>query len=88
MLKSKNLKIQVLTNVFDDSDLKAFNESDSKDESVSSEQSEPSKEMSMNELENQLVATYFYDEWIQIVVTALSDDQRKLKEFSLAECTL
>ncbi len=62
MLKSKNLKIQVLTNVFDDSDLKAFNESDSKDESVSSEQSEPSKEMSMNELENQLVATYFYDE--------------------------
>ncbi len=88
VLKSKNLKIQVLINVLDDSDSEAFESSDSKSESVISEQSESSEKMSMNELEEQLFAVYFNDEWVQIVITALRDDQRKLKEFSLAKCTL
>ena len=42
----------------------------------------------MNELEEQLFAVYFNDEWVQIVITALRDDQQKLKEFSLAKCML
>jgi len=88
VLKSKNLEIQVLINVLDDSDSEAPESSDSEGESVISEQSEPSEEMPMNELEEQLSAAYFNDEWVQIVVTALRDDQRKLKEFSLAKCTL
>ncbi len=88
VLKSKNLEIQVLINVLDDSDSEAFESSDSKSESVISEQSEPSEKMSMNELEEQLFAVYFNDEWVQIMITALRDDQRKLKEFSLAKCTL
>ncbi len=88
VLKSKNLKIQVLINVLDDSDSEAFESSDSKSKSVISEQSESSEEMSMNELEEQLFAVYFNDEWVQIMITALRDDQRKLKEFSLAKCTL
>ncbi len=88
MLKSKNLKIQVLINVLDDSDSEALESSDSKNESVISEQSESSEKMSMNKLEEQLFAVYFNDEWVQIMITALRDDQRKLKEFSLAKCTL
>ncbi len=88
VLKSKNLKIQVLINVLDDSDSEAFKSNDSKSESMIFEQSESSEKMSMNELEEQLFAVYFNDEWIQIVITALKDDQRKLKEFSLAKCTL
>jgi len=44
--------------------------------------------MSMNELEEQLFAIYFNDEWVQIMIIALRDDQRKLKEFSLAKCML
>jgi len=51
VLKSKNLEIQVLINVLDDSDSEALESSDSKSESVISEQSEPSEKMSMNELE-------------------------------------
>ncbi len=62
MLKSKNLKIQVLINVLDDSDSEAFESSDLKNESVISEQSESSEKMSMNELEEQLFAVYFNDE--------------------------
>jgi len=62
MLKSKNLKIQVLINVLDDSDSEALKSSDLKNESVISEQSESSEKMSMNELEEQLFAVYFNDE--------------------------
>jgi len=62
MLKLKNLKIQVLINVLDDSDSEAFKSSDSKNESVIFEQSESSEKMSMNELEEQLFAVYFNDE--------------------------
>jgi len=62
MLKSKNLKIQVLINVLDDSDSEALESSDLKSESVIFEQSEPSEKMSMNELEEQLFAVYFNDE--------------------------
>jgi len=62
VLKSKNLEIQVLINVLDDSDSEALESSDSKNESVISEQSEPSEEMPMNELEEQLFAVYFNDE--------------------------
>ena len=51
VLKSKNLKIQVLINVLDDSDSEALESSDLKNESMISEQSEPSEKMSMNELE-------------------------------------
>jgi len=61
MLKSKNLKIQVLINVLNDSDSEALESSDSKSESVISEQSESSKKMFMNELEEQLFAVYFND---------------------------
>jgi len=82
------VEIQVLINVLDNSDSEALESSDSKGESVISEQSEPSEEMPMNELEEQLFAAYFNDEWVQIVVTALRDGQRKLKEFPLAKCTL
>ena len=91
MLKSKNLKIQVLINVLDDSnsealkssDLKsesviseqfessekmfmseALESSDLKNESMISEQSESSEKMFMNELEKQLFAIYFNDEWV------------------------
>jgi len=62
VLKSKNLKIQVLINVLDDRNSEAFESSDSKSESVISEQSESSEKMSMNELEEQLFAVYFNDE--------------------------
>jgi len=62
VLKSKNLKIQVLINVLNDSDSETFESSDSKNESVISEQSESSEKMSMNELEKQLFAVYFNDE--------------------------
>jgi len=62
MLKSKNLEIQVLINVLDDSDSEALKSSDLKSESVISEQSESSEKMSMNELEEQLFAVYFNDE--------------------------
>jgi len=62
VLKSKNLEIQVLINVLDDSDSEAFKSSDSKNESVISEQSESSEKMSMNELKEQLFAVYFNDE--------------------------
>jgi len=62
VLKSKNLKIQVLINVLDDSDSEALELSDSKNESVIFEQSESSEKMSMNELEEQLFAVYFNDE--------------------------
>jgi hypothetical protein len=62
VLKSKNLKIQVLINVLDDSDSEALKSSDLKSESVISEQSESSEKMSMNELEEQLFAVYFNDE--------------------------
>jgi len=62
MLKSKNLKIQVLINVLDDSDSEALESSDLKSESVISEQFESSEKMSMNELEEQLFAVYFNDE--------------------------
>jgi len=62
MLKSKNLKIQVLINVLNDNDSEALELSDSKNESVISEQSESSEKMSMNELEEQLFAVYFNDE--------------------------
>ncbi len=62
MLKSKNLKIQVLINVLDDSDSEALELSDSKNESVIFKQSESSEKMSMNELEEQLFAVYFNDE--------------------------
>jgi len=62
VLKSKNLKIQVLINVLDDNDSEALESSDSKNESVISEQSESSEKMSMNELEEQLFAVYFNDE--------------------------
>jgi hypothetical protein len=62
VLKPKNLEIQVLINVLDDSDSEAFESSDSKSESVISEQSESSEEMPMNELEEQLSAAYFNDE--------------------------
>ena len=88
VLKSKNLKIQVLINVLDDSDSEVLKSTDLKNESVISEQSESSEKMFMNELEEQLFAVYFNDEWIQIMITALKDDQQKLKEFSLAKCTL
>jgi len=62
VLKSKNLKIQVLINVLDDSDSEALESSDLKSESVIFEQSESSEKMSMNELEEQLFAVYFNDE--------------------------
>jgi len=62
MLKSKNLEIQVLINVLNDSDSEALKSSDLKSESVISEQSESSEKMSMNELEEQLFAVYFNDE--------------------------
>jgi len=62
VLKSKNLEIQVLINVLDDSDSEALKSSDLKSESVISEQSESSEKMSMNELEEQLFAVYFNDE--------------------------
>jgi hypothetical protein len=62
VLKSKNLEIQVLINVLDDSDSEALKSSDSKSESVISEQSESSEKMFMNELEEQLFAVYFNDE--------------------------
>jgi len=62
MLKSKNLKIQVLINVLDDSDSETFKSSDLKSESMISEQSESSEKMFMNELEEQLFAVYFNDE--------------------------
>jgi len=62
VLKSKNLKIQVLINVLDDSDSEASESSDLKSKSVISEQSESSEKMSMNELEEQLFAVYFNDE--------------------------
>jgi len=62
MLKSKNLKIQVLINVLDNSDSEALKSSDSKSKSMISEQSESSEKMSMNELEEQLFAVYFNDE--------------------------
>jgi hypothetical protein len=62
VLKSKNLEIQVLINVLDDSDSEALESSDSKSESVISEQSESLEKMSMNELEEQLFAVYFNDE--------------------------
>ncbi len=88
MLKSKNLKIQVLINVLNDSDSEALKSSDLKSKSVISEQSESSEKMFMNELKEQLFAVYFNDEWVQIMITALRDNQRKLKEFSLAKCTL
>ncbi len=115
VLKTKNLKIQVLINVFNDSDSEAlessdlksesviskqsesskkmfmseaFKSSDSKSKSVISEQSESSEKMFMNELKKQLFAVYFNDEWVQIMITALRDDQWKLKEFSLAKCML
>ncbi len=74
MLKSKNLKIQVLINVLDDSDSEAFKSSNLKNESMISEQSESSEKMFMNELEEQLFAVYFNDEWVQIMITALKDD--------------
>ena len=61
MLKFKKLKIQVLINVLNDSDSEALESSDSKSESVISEQSESSKKMFMNELEEQLFAVYFND---------------------------
>ncbi len=88
VLKSKNLKIQVLINVLNDSDFEALESSDLKNESMIFEQSESSEKMSMNELEEQLFAVYFNDEWVQIMITVLRDDQRKLKEFLLAKCTL
>jgi len=62
VLKSKNLKIQVLINVLNDSDSEAFESSDLKSESVISEQFESSEKISMNELEEQLFAVYFNDE--------------------------
>jgi len=62
MLKSKNLKIQVLINVLDDSDSEALELSDSKSESMIFEQSKSSEKMFMNELEEQLFAVYFNDE--------------------------
>ncbi len=74
VLKSKNLKIQVLINVLDDSDSEALESSDSKNESMIFEQSESSEKMSMNELEEQLFAVYFNDEWVQIMITALRNN--------------
>jgi len=62
VLKSKNLKIQVLINVLNDSDFEALESSDLKSESMISEQSESSEKMFMNELEEQLFAVYFNDE--------------------------
>jgi len=62
MLKSKNLKIQVLINVLNDSDSEALKSSDLKSKSVISEQSESSEKMFMNELKEQLFAVYFNDE--------------------------
>jgi len=62
VLKSKNLKIQVLINVLNNSDSEALKSSDLKSESVIFEQSESSEKMSMNELEEQLFAVYFNDE--------------------------
>jgi len=62
VLKSKNLKIQVLINVLDDSDSEVLKSTDLKNESVISEQSESSEKMFMNELEEQLFAVYFNDE--------------------------
>ncbi len=88
MLKFKKLKIQVLINVLDNSDSEALKSSDSKSESMISEQFESSEKMFMNELEEQLFAVYFNDEWVQIMIIVLKDDQRKLKEFSLAKCML
>ncbi len=88
MLKLKNLKIQVLINVLNDNDFEAFKSSDLKSELVIFKQSESSEKMSMNELEEQLFAVYFNDEWVQIMITALRNDQQKLKEFSLAKCML
>jgi len=62
VLKSKNLKIQVLINVLNDSDSEALESSDLKNESMISEQSESSEKMSINELKEQLFAVYFNDE--------------------------
>jgi len=62
VLKSKNLKIQVLINILNDSDSEALELSDSKNESVISEQSKSSEKMFMNKLEEQLFAVYFNDE--------------------------
>jgi len=62
VLKSKNLKIQVLINVLNDSDSEALESSDLKNKSVIFEQSESSEKMFMNELEEQLFAVYFNDE--------------------------
>ncbi len=62
MLKLKNLKIQVLINVLNDSDSEALESSDLNSESMIFEQSESSEKMSMNELEEQLFAVYFNDE--------------------------
>ncbi len=88
VLKSKNLKIQVLINILNDSDSEALESSDLKNESVIFEQSESSEKMFMNELEEQLFAVYFNDEWVQIMITALRNDQRKFKEFSLVKFML
>jgi len=62
VLKFKKLKIQVLINVLDNSDSEALKSSDSKSESMISEQFESSEKMFMNELEEQLFAVYFNDE--------------------------
>ncbi len=51
MLKLKNLKIQVLINVLNNSDFEALESSDLKSESMISEQSESLEKMFMNELE-------------------------------------
>ncbi len=88
VLKLKNLKIQVLINVLNDSNSEALESSDLKSESVISEQSESSEKMFINELKEQLFAVYFNDEWVQIMITALKDNQWKFKEFSLAKCML
>jgi len=62
VLKLKNLKIQVLINVLNDSNSEALESSDLKSESVISEQSESSEKMFINELKEQLFAVYFNDE--------------------------
>ena len=86
MLKTKNLKIQIMSDDSSSSNLKLSFIFKSLNDALNISSDDVLEETFINDLNEQITIAYINDVWIQSVIIALRNDDRKLSEISLAEC--
>ena len=94
VLKSKNLQIQAMNSSRSTPEVESNANRSRTDLESNSNSEETSEEDPFNDseppedLDEQIAAAYANDEWIQAIVTALTNGSRKLPGIPLAECQL